>query len=226
MKTDNELRALHGKGYVEKFESNQSHVRLDRLLPYMHLGRDDDVVDYACGNAMLMPHLVQLVNTYTGVDFSKEFIDAAELRKDELKIGNANFYCGDIEEFCRSRQQTFDAAFAMDFSEHVYDESWCEILTSIRYSLKESGKFYMHTPNAEYIIELLKDIDVLKQLPEHIAVRNAENNVKLLKRSGFSNIKVYSLSHYEKRQEWVHHLRHLPFIGMYFRARLFISCTA
>ena len=51
----------------------------------------------------------------------------------------------------------FDLGFAMDFSEHVYDKQWIEILKSIRKSMKPDGKLYLHTPNFDFFLEKMKD---------------------------------------------------------------------
>ncbi len=222
--TKEQLRALHGGNYVARFVENQDQFRLSRLVPHMHLRVDADVVDFACGNAMLMPLVAPRVATYSGVDFSPEFILAAETHVQRTQITNASFHCADINEFCWQRPQEFDVAFAMDLSEHVYDADWLQILKSIRHSLKPGATLFLHTPNAAYLIERLKAQGVLRQFPEHIAVRDASANKALLEEAGFSSIVVSFLPHYEKRQAWVHCLRVLPVVGRLFEARLFIQC--
>ena len=67
-----------------------------------------------------------------GVDFSQPFIDAANDKKRQLGIENARFFCSTIKEFCEENKAQFDGGFAMDFSEHVYDEEWLAILQSFR----------------------------------------------------------------------------------------------
>jgi len=63
----------------------------------------------------------------------------------------------------------------MDFSEHVYDEEWREILRGIRSALKPTGRLYLHTPNAEFILEIMKARNlILARQPEHVAVRTAD----------------------------------------------------
>lgn len=224
--SDDDLRALHGEEYVARFSVNQDRFRLKRLLPYLQLQSTDHVVDFACGNAMLMPYIAPLVDSYDGVDFSPEFITAAKDHARQAKINNSTFHCEDINQFCQQRVKQFDAAFAMDFSEHVYDKDWLKILSSIRSSLKPGASFYLHTPNAEYIIERLKASGILHQLPEHISVRDAKANTDLLREAGFNDIDITFIAHYERRQAWMHGLRHLPLLGPLFRARLFITCKS
>jgi 2-polyprenyl-6-hydroxyphenyl methylase/3-demethylubiquinone-9 3-methyltransferase len=175
---------------------------------------------------MMLSVLHNNIFEYHGVDFSEEMIASAENRSKQLEFTNRKFYVQDIVEFAKEHKQQFDVAFAMDFSEHVCDKDWVGILKAIRSSLKLGGKLYMHTPNAEYAIEILKDIGVLKQFPEHIAVRDANENVALLKQANFIDIEVVFLPHYELRQQWVHWFSFLPVIGGYFQARLFIKASS
>src|SRR5258707_976922 len=95
-----------------------------RMLPLFDLSRDDAVADFGCGNGVLLELVSPIVREYTGVDFSEEFVRAAERRRDALGIRNGTFHCGDIVSFCDEHPNRFDAAFALDFSEHIYDEQF------------------------------------------------------------------------------------------------------
>ncbi len=223
MKTPEELKALYGKQYVEQLALHEVPLRLDRLLGLIQLHKDTEVVDFACGNGMLMDYLAPKVQRYVGVDFSPAFIASATHRKVRLNFTNAEFVCADIREFCRTHVESFDVGFALDFSEHVYDKEWLEILKCIRVSLKESGKLYLHTPNAEFFLEIMKQHDfMLKQFPEHIAVRSPKANVLLLEEAGFKVSKLLLLPHYNFLR-YLHPLSYLPVIGKYLKARIFIE---
>lgn len=218
------IRDLYRDDYVERF-GHLPLQRLSRLIPLLELQPDDIVVDFACGSGMLLGLIHDKVAHYHGVDFSAEFIEASRRNQVEQGIQNADFHCDSIEAFCAANPAGFDKGFAMDFSEHVYDEDWLSVLRSIRGALRPGARFFLHTPNADYLIERLKANGVLQQQPEHIAVRNAQQNEALLRRAGFRDVRVHYLPHYERRQAWLHMLSHLPVIGKLFRARLFISCT-
>ena len=220
MKTQEELLELHGEEYVESY-GDHSMSRLSRLLPYIDFDSTYNVVDFACGNGMLMDLVAPLVNSYVGVDFSEPFIEAARVRQQQLKIENAEFACSDLIEFCREHPQQFDAAFAMDLSQHVYDAQWLEILQSIRSSLKPQGRFYIHTPN-----EILKNKNiVLKQLPQHIAPRTPKQCAALIKQAGFREVRVRLVSHYNVLR-FLHPVSYVPLVGKYFKARIFIEALA
>jgi len=225
MKSPQELKELHGVSYVENFEKKQSQMRLDRLVKYIDLTREHTVADFACGNGMLMEYVAPKVKTYVGVDFSEPFIDAANNKKKKLGIENAEFFCSTIQKFCRERKDVFDVGFSMDFSEHVYDQEWLEILRSIRNATKPNGKLYLHTPNAQFFLEIMKNHDfIVRQFPEHIAVRTPEHNIDLLEKAGFRVNKLILLPHYNVLRH-LHPLSYIPIIGGYFKAGIFIEAV-
>ena len=155
MLSKQQLKDLYGEEYVESFEKEQSRFRLERLISSVPLSSKFKVADFGCGNGMLLPLLSGKIASYTGIDFSEDFIMAAK-RKKYRSTTNAEFVCKDILEFCSENIEVYDLAFAMDFSEHVYDEEWIGILKAINSSLKDGGKLYLHTPNAEFFLEIMK----------------------------------------------------------------------
>lgn len=219
---NDELRELHGAEYVKAYEM-QSLNRLLRLRKYFDLTKESVVVDFACGNAMLLDVIHDCINEYHGVDFSTEMIASAKKRAERSAFFNSHFYEENIHIFANKNTTRFDAAFAMDFSEHVFDDEWVKILTSIKKTLKPRGVLYLHTPNGEYFIEMLKSKGILKQIPQHVAVRTPAHNLKLLSEAGFENVTIKYLPHYEWRQKPFEIFSYIPLVGRYFKARLFIS---
>lgn len=217
---------LHSGAYVENYEHHPLS-RLERLAPRLHLTGHEELLDVACGNAMLLPLVHDRVRHYTGVDFSKDFIDAATRRAAAAGIQNCSFHCENVVSFCNERPNTFDVATALDFSEHIHDADFIEIFSAVRASLKPGGRLYLHTPNLDFVVELLKHHGILKQFPEHIAVRNGQHLCRLLEESGFpsKNIRLHHIAHYYRSMRLVHSLRHLPLVGRHFVARLFVECT-
>lgn len=218
-----ELEDFYKGSYVEKL-SKQPLSRLQRLLPYIELKKTDIVADFGCGDGLLMSLIHDKVNQYYGVDFSEEFISAALARSKNMGINNGVFQCADIIEFCRKNVNTFDKAFTMDFSEHIYDDMFFAMYKGIYDSLKVNGKLYLHTPNGGYILEILKDRGILKQFPQHVAVRRAEEYKSLLQSLGFGQIRVYNLAHYVTPLSQMHFLSYIPVFGRFFQARLLIEC--
>jgi SAM-dependent methyltransferase len=222
MLTRDERKALHDAEYLRRFEKAEVAQRLERLIDRMDLRPDALLADLGCGNGAILPLIAHRVGQYYGVDFSEDFIEAAQRKQAELGITNARFWCGDIQAFCRNHQAAIDHALCLDLSEHVYDDEWANILKSIHDCLKPGGTLFLHTPNADFLVERMKARGILKQFPEHIAVRNARQNLALLREAGFSHSRAHSIAHYNSLR-FIHPLSRLPGIGSLFRARLFIE---
>jgi cyclopropane fatty-acyl-phospholipid synthase-like methyltransferase len=218
---ENQLLDLHDKEYMDRLLSQESD-RLARLQKFIEVRNDFTIADFGCGNAPMLDVLGQKVGSYYGVDFSSAAIENAETRKDNSGFSNAHFNCGSVQTFCEENPGRFDAGFAMDFSEHVYDKEWTEILTSIKHSLKKGAKLYLHTPNGNYFLEIMKSKNfIVKQFPEHVAVRNARENTILLERAGYKINNVIFVPHYNILKT-LHGFSYIPWIGSYFQARLLI----
>lgn len=219
-------RRLHSGEYVERY-LRKPLTRLRRLAPLMGLKATDVVADFGCGDGMLAHVIGDRIGAYHGVDFSDDFIQAARRRAAEAGLAHTTFHCADIVDFCRENPGRFDAATALDFSEHIDDALFIRTFSAIRGALKPGGRLYLHTPNLGFFMEQAKAVGVLPQFPEHIAVRNRDQNVALLTECGFERAKISCriLPHYNILRV-VHPLRRLPFVGGAFEARLFITCVA
>lgn len=215
---------MHSGAYVEMYE-HKPIFRIARLVPRMALAGNEELLDVACGNAMLLPLVHDKVRAYHGVDFSPDFIRVAEQRAASNGIANCSFHCENIVAFCNARPGRFDVATALDFSEHIDDADFVSIFSAIHSSLRDNGRLYLHTPNLTFLPELLKEWGVLPQFPQHIAVRDAAHHLRLLEESGFAHdrIRVEQLPHYNVMR-FLHPLRGLPVLGKFFVARLFIEC--
>ena len=83
----------------------------------------------------------------------------------------------------RSPERRVDVAGAFDLLEHVDDATVRQMLRALRRVLKPGGVFVAYTPNREHYVERLKAHDVLlKQFPEHIAVRGPARSCGCSKR--------------------------------------------
>ncbi len=217
-----ERQSLHGEAYVARFE-HQPISRIARLVPLMGLTGDEEIVDIGCGSALSLAALDGRFGAYTGIDFSAPFIEAARARAGALGAENAAFFCGSAEAFAEENAGRFDVALVLDISEHVYDKEWLLILQAAFRMLKADGRLFLHTPNSAFLIEILKEKNIiLRQFPEHIAVRNMAENTGLLQEAGFVVRTARALPHYNILRV-LHPLSRLPGIGRYFAARLFIE---
>jgi 2-polyprenyl-6-hydroxyphenyl methylase / 3-demethylubiquinone-9 3-methyltransferase len=96
----------------------------------------------------------------------------------------------------------------------------------MRCAMRSGGRLYLHTPNLGYILERMKAANIiLRQSPEHVAVRDLEGNLRLLREAGFIIRTAQVVRHYNVLR-YLDGLRHLPAIGRWFEARLFIEAEA
>ena len=215
-----DLKKFYNQDYVDKFES-QDPNRILNLINLIPFNSNSTVLDMACGDGALSPLICKKVKEYYGIDFSEEFIEKA---KQKSTCKNVHFISSEIVNYCDHTNERFDQIVALDFTEHIYDDTIINIFKAAKTVLKLDGQIYIHTPNGNYIIEILKNIGIMKQFPEHMAVRNANENKKLLALAGFKKIEVTYLSHYDSLLSKFHFLSHIPFIGNFFVARLFLKC--
>ena len=221
--SEEELLAIYDQRYVDQYDPHAAQ-RMRRMLPLFELSGEEAVADFGCGNGVLLELIGPRVREYVGVDFSEAFVRAAERRRDQRRIHNGTFHCADIVAFCGRHPNQFDAAFALDFSEHVYDDQFLRIFSAIHGSLKPGASLYLHTPNAEYFMERLKARGTLAQVEGHVGVRDARRHQALLAQCGFANVSVRYLAHYLHLASTIHFLGGLPRVGRLFRARLFLTC--
>jgi len=218
--------ALHSGDYVERYRSKPIS-RVKNLVSRMKLTPETRIADFACGNAMLLQAIGDDFGSYDGIDFSPDFIAAAEEWAKETGRKRYRFHCCDIRDFCAQNPHAFDVATTLDFSEHIEDALAIEIYTAIRRSLVLGGRLYLHTPNLDFFMERAKQVGIVPQFPEHIAVRNGKQTAELLEAAGFERgaIRVAHIPHYNVLKA-LHPLSRLPIIGKAFAARLWIEASA
>ncbi len=221
--SDEALRAIYDQQYVDVYDPHAVR-RIRRLLPLVALPPAASVADFGCGNGVLLELLSPRVREYVGVDFSAPFIREAERRRAARGILNGTFVCDDIAAFCARHPARFDAGFALDVLEHVYDDQLVVICRAIHGALKPGAPLYVHTPNAEYVLERLHAWGVLAPVGGHVAVRDAGAYRALLAESGFRHVDVRYVPHYLRLAGALHPLGRLPLVGRRFRARLFLTC--
>ncbi len=222
--TPNQLKSIYGAEYVAKYHV-RDYRRIKRLLKYMNLRPNDRVLDIGCGNALLLDYIRDKIGSYIGVDFSEDFIKVAKERAEKMNVVNAHFTCEDIIDFVSKQpDKSFDKIFALDFVEHIYDNEFIALFSGLNRILKDGGELYIHTPNREYFLEILKAHNILRTHPEHIGVRTSKQYERILAELGFSNIKTINFPHYVRILYPVDLIRFVPIVGKYFWSRLFIIC--
>lgn len=169
---------------------------------------------------LLAPHAREVI----GIDASRKALAMAEAGKKRRGIANVRFVQGDVATLEPIPSGTIDVAGAFDLLEHIDDATVRQMLGALRRVLKKGGFLVAYTPNREHYVERLKAHDfLLKQFPEHIAVRRPREIARLLAEDGWRLTEMtYSTSPFPVIR-WVEKLLwRVPGLGRLFRYRILL----
>jgi SAM-dependent methyltransferase len=172
---------------------------------------------------LLAPHVKEAI----GIDASPRAVALAGARRRERGFANVRFIESDVADLAKLPPSSVDVAGAFDLLEHVDDETVRRMLSALRRVLKPGGVFVAYTPNREHYVERLKAANlVLKQFPEHIAVRRPREVRRLLEDEGWRVRSLrYSLSPFPGVR-WIERaLWRLPLLGPLFRYRILVEAV-
>jgi ubiquinone/menaquinone biosynthesis C-methylase UbiE len=163
-----------------------------------------------------------------GVDAAPEAIAMAEAARRELEIGNVRWLEADVADLSPVAGASVDAVAAIDLVEHVDDPTLAAMFRECRRVLVPGGRLGIYTPDRAHYVERMKAHDfVLKQFPQHIAVRRVAEYRRLLAEAGFTiELETWSVSPFPLVR-WVEKaLSPLPLVGPTFRYRILIRALA
>jgi SAM-dependent methyltransferase len=171
--------------------------------------------------------LAPRVREAIGIDASPRAIEIAEAERERRGLMNVRFVRGDVADLDGIGEASVDVAGAFDLLEHVDDPTVKRMLRSLRRALKAGGVFVAYTPNREHYVERLKARGiVLRQFPEHIAVRRPSEIARLLEEEGW---RVRGMSYSTAPfpgVRWIEKaLAPIPGIGRLFRYRILIEAV-
>lgn len=172
---------------------------------------------------LLAPHVKEAI----GVDASPRAVALADDRRRERGFANVRFIESDVADLAELVPSSVDVAGAFDLLEHVDDGTVRKMLHALRRVLKPGGVFVAYTPNREHYVERLKAANlILKQFPEHIAVRRPGEIRCLLEEEGWHVRSLrYSLSPFTGVR-WIERaLWRLPLLGPLFRYRILLEAA-
>lgn len=162
-----------------------------------------------------------------GVDAAPEAIAMAEAARARLGLANVSWLESDVADLSAIPDASVDAAAAIDLVEHVDDPTLAAMLAECRRILAPGGRLAIYTPDRRHYVERLKAHDVvLKQFPQHIAVRGVEDYERLLAAAGFRvALKDWSAPPFPGVR-WIEKaLGRLPLVGPTFRYRILIRAV-
>lgn len=163
-----------------------------------------------------------------GVDAAPEALALAEAARARLGIANVRWLEADVADLAPLADESVDAVAAIDLVEHVDDATLAAMLRECRRVLKRGGRLGLYTPDRAHYVERMKAHDfLLKQFPQHIAVRRVDAYRRFLAEAGFSvDLEAWSVSPFPAVR-WVERaLAPLPLVGPTFRYRILLRALA
>lgn len=204
-------------------------ARIKQIIQRINFSPDDSVCEFGTGLGHVLFAIQDRIAYGLGVDFSSYAVEEAKKYAAAHKINHIDFSCTDIVDLPSDEmyKHRFDKILMMDVTEHIEDELLADFLASALTLLKPGGHVIIHTPNAEYFLEIIKNKGIfMKQLPGHIAVRSLAHYKKLLETADFALEATSYLPHYRLPMRLVDAaLMHLPLLGRLFRSRLLLVAT-
>lgn len=171
--------------------------------------------------------LAPRVREAIGIDASPRAVELADTERRRRGLTNVRFVQGDVATLEPIAGGSVDLAGAFDLLEHVDDETVRQMLRALRRVLRPGGVFAAYTPNREHYVERLKAHDVvLKQFPEHIAVRRPREIARLLASEGWRLLEMtYSPAPFPVVHGIEKALWRVPGLGRLFRYRILLRAA-
>ena len=162
-----------------------------------------------------------------GVDASPKALEIAEAERKRRGLANVRFLQSDVATLEGVPDASIDVAGAFDLLEHVDDATVRQMLRALARVLKPGGVLAAYTPNREHYVERLKAHDfILKQFPEHIAVRRPREIRRLLEAEGWRLLEMsyspapFPVVHWIEKLLW-----RVPGLGRLFRYRILLRAA-
>lgn len=226
---------LYDRGYFEGL--HKSHWFTNPRRKYAERNRDtlrvvapkvsDRVLELGSARGDVSFLLAAHAKEVVGVDASDEALRLAEAGRARRGLSNVRFVKADVANLSAFADVSFDAVAAIDLVEHIDDPTLAAMLAECRRVLRKGGGLGLYTPDRAHYVERLKAHDVLlRQFPQHIAVRRAGAYRRFLSDAGFRvELDAYSISPFPGVR-WIEAaLAPLPLVGKTFRYRILLRAV-
>lgn len=224
---------LYDLGYFEGL--HKSHWFTNPPRKYEERNRDtlrvvkpalsDRVLELGSARGDVSFFLAAYAKEVVGVDASDDALSLAEAGRVRRGVSNVRFAKSDVADLSAFADDSFDAVAAIDLVEHIDDPTLSAMLRECRRVLVVGGRLGLYTPDRAHYVERLKAHGVLlRQFPQHVAVRRAEAYRQFLFDAGFHvDLDAYSVSPFPGVRRIEAALAPLPLVGPTFRYRILLS---
>ncbi len=221
---------LYDRGYFEGLHKNHWFTNPPRK--YAERNRDtlrvvaprprDRVLELGSARGDVTFFLAAHAGDVVGLDASDDALHLAESARAALGIANVSFVKGDVADLSVFPDASFDAVAAIDLVEHVDDPTLAAMLGECRRVLRPGGRLGLYTPDRAHYVERMKAHEfLLKQFPQHIAVRRADAYRRFLTEAAFRiDLDTWSVSPFPGIRLLERALAPLPYLGETFRYRI------
>jgi SAM-dependent methyltransferase len=197
------------------------------ILRLVQPAKHQTVLDLGSARGDVCFLLAPRIREAIGVDASPRAIELAEAERARRGLANVRFVRSDVATLDGIPDASIDLAGAFDLLEHVDDPTVRQMLQALARVLRPGGVLAAYTPNREHYVERLKAHDlILKQFPEHIAVRRPREIRRLLEKEGWTVLEMtYSPAPFPVVR-WIEKLLwRVPVIGRLFRYRILLRAA-
>jgi len=214
------------KGHCYRLKRNDrfTKIKVRRVFEMLNPKPGERIVDLGVGVGTISIFLAQLGVKPIGIDFSKKSLFIAK-RNFFNCINNAKFFglCCD-SRYIALKDNSIQAFAAVDFTEHIDDNSLLLTLKEIYRILEKQGRLVIYTPCKTHIFEILKSHNIiLKEDKSHIGLRDMDEYINIIKECGFIiERKYFAPTHLPVFGLLEKFIMSVPFIGKYSRRRICI----
>lgn len=188
---------IYQVGWSDKNEPLEKSIILEiikKISDKLDLNQNDKVLDLCCGNGVISNELSKIVNFIVGIDFSRAFLENANVYK---KRSNISYFYGDVENFNEiippnilENYKNVEVKIIMSFSLGYFDK---KNFTALLYKLNKyfhKFKFYItFIPDYDkYKIVFPNRIDQLKFIINDLILKKTKGIGRFWKRKELISI--------------------------------------
>ncbi len=207
------------KDYKKKsfFAPKRKYLERDRdIFNLLNPQKKDVILEIGCADGTTSKKISGYVHRVIAVDFAEEAITLA-LKENPDK--NITYKLADATDLSFFQKNYVNKIAAIDFVEHVSDETLKKMLKASYTLLKKGGTLSIYTPQRLHWAEIIKHI--LKTDPTHIRVRTPRHLLLLAKKAGFDiDLLYFSPNPYSFLRYLDKILSCVPLLNNFFRFRI------
>ena len=143
------LEAVDGYKDFKIFDASYDMMfdRYKRNSVFINLKKNESMIEFGCGRGELVLFYKKHGFNCIGIDYSKEAIDLALKKQNELEVDGDIFYCSSFDEV-QFNDESFDVIYASEFIEHISKQEFDIFLEICFKLLKPNGRIILFThPN-------------------------------------------------------------------------------